>query len=112
VVAQGLRGDDFLLRGCAQAWDAILVVARAGEVPTLLNVGARLAPAAHPELQRWVGEWWPYCHPAGLRAHAALVRRAAARRRRLAELSHEATRLVRGERDAIGTGGVSVEFTE
>jgi len=112
VRAQGLEAGDFLLRGCARAWAAILEVCAQGEAPTVLTVGARLEPAALPELQRWIGDWWVYCHPAGLRAHAALVRRASARRRRLAELSREATRIVRGETQAIGTGGVVVDFSE
>lgn len=113
VRAQRLRGSDFLLRGCGQAWDAILEVAgEGGGTPSVLAVAARLSPAALPELQRWVGDWWTYCHPAGLRAHAALIRRASARRRRLAELSREAARVGRGDPAALGTGGVSIDFAE
>lgn len=122
VRAQQLSGADFLLRGCGQVWDAILAASherfeavRSSEdvgsaggseselldadvdgAPSILAVAARLPGDALPELQRWVGAWWSYCHPAGLRAHAALVRRESERRRRLLELSREAARVGRG----------------
>jgi hypothetical protein len=112
VRAQRLQGSDFLLRGCGQVWDAALAAAAEDGAPSVLGVGMRLGPAALEELQRWVGDWWTYCHPAGLRAHAALIRRASTRRRRLAELASEAAQVGRGESRALGTGGVAVEFTE
>lgn len=125
VLEQQLTGAHFLLRGCGQAWDATLEVALEGETLSQITVGARLASEALPELQRWVGEWWLYCHPEGLRAHAALVRREGERRRRLRGLSLEAARVGRGERDArgaqrfdalgrdaLGAGGVVVDFVE
>lgn len=110
VREQRLTGADFLLRGCGQAWDATLAAGLEGGSPSLITVGARLAPDALLELQRWVGDWWQYCHPAGLRAHAALVRRESERRRRLRELAGEAARVGRGE--PIARGGVVVEFFE
>lgn len=152
VRAEQLTGADFLLRGCGQAWDAIVAASHAryevgqddGDtvnaaerdldgVPSILAVAARLPGDALPELQRWVGAWWTYCHPAGLRAHAALVRRESERRRRLRELSREAARVGSGGplppapartsrparpstsatiRRGTGRGGVSIDFDE
>jgi hypothetical protein len=107
VRAQRLSGADFLLRGCARAWDGALEVAGSGHAPSALAVAALLDEAALPELQRWIGEWWDYCHPAALRAHAALVRREGARRRRLRELSTEAARVGRGEPAGTSVRGIA-----
>ena len=113
--AQRLQGGDFLLRGCGEIWDALLAAAAEDGAPSTLGAAVRLGPDALVELQRWVGDWWTFCHPAALRAHAAIIRRAAHRRRRLAALAREAARIGQGESPdsrAAGTGGVLVDFVE
>lgn len=105
VRSQGLEGADFYLRGCGQVWDAALRT----EEPTILTVAALLKPAALPEMQRWIGDWWLYCGPGALRAHAALVKRDSERRKRLAELGKEAAAVGRGD---LGPRGVAARYRD
>ena len=75
IHAQGLRGTDFVLQDCGQVWDLALGM----DTPSPILLGS-LRPDLVVEWWRWDARWWMYAHPAGLRAHAAVVKAESNRR--------------------------------
>lgn len=78
VQATGLEPADFWMASPRQLWGAIQQMG----TPSLVHV-ARLRPDLLPVAQRYTGEWWVHTHPAGLAAHAAVVRAESLKRQRV-----------------------------
>lgn len=102
----GLKPQDFLLYGCRQIWGHILTM----EAPSLVLLMDR-DPELAVSAQRWWGRFeGVYNHPAGLRAHAALVKREA-RIRAVGQGNAQQINEIRAGK-TVENGAVSLEYTE
>ena len=83
VRSVGLEPWDFWLEDCGQIWAEALH----GATPiTLMATHSYLGL----QYQKWWGSYMVFAHPAGLIAHAALVKRDSARRKALRGLAEQA----------------------